>query len=98
MLNGIDAELLNREQVREILICDYGLKLNWSTKETLIRAFMEIITLNGDSKLYNLEDLNEEQFIEIVKTNTHNYFNGYSIDPLRKQPELFPIKKDLWKF
>ena len=56
---------------------------------------MEIITLNGDSKLYNLEDLNEDQFNEIVKTNTHNYFNGYSIDPLRKQPELFPIKKDL---
>ena len=58
-------------------------------------AFMEIIDLNGQSKLYNLEDLNEDQFIEIVKTNTHNYFNGCSIDPLRKQPELFPIKKDL---
>ena len=53
-------------------------------------AFMEIIDLNGDSKLYNLEDLNEQQFIDIVKSNTHNYFN-----PLRKQPELFPIKKDL---
>ena len=54
---------------------------------------MEIIDLNGQSKLYNLEDLNEEQFIEIVKTNTHNYFNGCSTDPLRKQPELFPIKE-----
>ena len=58
-------------------------------------AFMEIITLNGDSKLYNLEDLSEDQFIEIVKTNTQNYFNGFSTDALRKQPELFPIKKDL---
>ena len=58
-------------------------------------AFMEIIDLNGDSKLYNLEDLNEEQFIDIVKSNTHNFFNGCSTDPLRKQPELFPIKKDL---
>lgn len=56
---------------------------------------MEIITLNGDSKLYNLEDLNEQQFIEIVMANTHNFFNGCSTDPLRKQPELFPIKKDL---
>ncbi len=58
-------------------------------------AFMEIIDLNGQSKLYNLEDLNEQQFIDIVMTNTHNYFNGCSTDPLRKQPELFPIKKDL---
>ena len=56
---------------------------------------MEIITLNRDSKLYNLENLSEDQFIEIVKTNTQNYFNGFSTDPLRKQPELFPIKKDL---
>ena len=56
-------------------------------------AFMEIITLNGDSKLYNLEDLSEKQFIEIVKSNTHNFFNGCSIDPLRKQPKLFPIKE-----
>ena len=58
-------------------------------------AFMEIITLNGDSKLYNLEDLNEQQFIDIVMSNTHNYFNGCSTDTLMKQPELFPIKKDL---
>ena len=58
-------------------------------------AFMEIIDLNGESKLYNLEDLNEDQFIEIVMNNTQNYFNGCSTDPLRKQPELFPIKKDL---
>ena len=56
-------------------------------------AFMEIIDLNGDSKLYNLEDLNEQQFIEIVMNNTQNYFNGFSTDPLRKQPELFPIKE-----
>ena len=58
-------------------------------------AFMEIIDLNGDSKLYNLEDLNEQQCIEIVMNNTQNYFNVCSNDPLRKQPELFPIKKDL---
>ena len=58
-------------------------------------AFMEIIDLNGDSKLYNLEDLNEEQFIDIIGTNLGNLFNGCSTDPLRKQPELFPIKKDL---
>ena len=58
-------------------------------------AFMEIIDLNGESKLYNLEDLNEQQLIEIVMNNTQNYFNGCSTDPLRKQPELFPIKKDL---
>ena len=56
-------------------------------------AFMEIIDLNGNSKLYNLEDLNEQQFIEIVMNNTQNYFNGCSTDPLRKQPELFPIKE-----
>ena len=54
--------------------------------------FMEIIDLNGDSKLYNLEDLNEDQFIDIVMTNTHNFFNGCSADPLRK-PTLFPIPK-----
>ena len=53
---------------------------------------MEIIDLNGDSKLYNLEDLNEDQFIDIVMTNTHNFFNGCSADPLRK-PTLFPIPK-----
>ena len=58
-------------------------------------AFLEIITLNGESKLYNLDNLSPEQFIEIVMNNTQNYFNGCSTDPLRKQPELFPIKKDL---
>lgn len=56
-------------------------------------AFLEIIDLSGQSKLFNLEDLSEEQFIDVVKTNTHNYFNGYSIDPLRKQPKLFPVPK-----
>ena len=56
-------------------------------------AFLEIITLNGESKLYNLDNLSSEQFIEIVMNNTQNYFNGFSTDPLRKQPELFPIKE-----
>tara|TARA_S200000501_G_scaffold156130_1_gene147347 strand:+ start:147 stop:320 length:174 start_codon:yes stop_codon:yes gene_type:complete len=56
-------------------------------------AFLEIITLNGESKLYNLDNLSPEQFIEIVMNNTQNYFNGFSTDPLRKQPELFPIKE-----
>lgn len=55
-------------------------------------AFMEIIDLNGDSKLYNLEDLSEDAFIDIVMTNTHKFFNGCSTDPLRK-PTLFPIPK-----
>ena len=53
---------------------------------------MEIIDLNGQSKLYNLEDLSEDAFIEIVMTNTHKFFNGCSTDPLRK-PTLFPIPK-----
>tara|TARA_B100000287_G_scaffold407667_1_gene433278 strand:- start:254 stop:433 length:180 start_codon:yes stop_codon:yes gene_type:complete len=58
-------------------------------------AFMEVIDLNGDSKLYNLEELSQEQFSEVIKSNLDNLFNFRSTDPLRKQVELFPIKKNL---
>ena len=58
-------------------------------------AFMEVIDLNGDSKLYNLEELSQEQFSEVIKNNLDNLFNFRSTDPLRKQVELFPIKKNL---
>tara|TARA_R100000278_G_scaffold38877_2_gene34360 strand:- start:873 stop:1052 length:180 start_codon:yes stop_codon:yes gene_type:complete len=58
-------------------------------------AFMEVIDLNGDSKLYNLEELSQEQFSEVIKSNLDNLFNFRSTDPLRKQIELFPIKKNL---
>ena len=56
-------------------------------------AFLEIIELNGESKLYNLEDLTDQQFITVIKEQADKFINGFSTDPLRKQPKLFPIKK-----
>ena len=56
-------------------------------------AFLEIIELNGESKLYNLEDLTDQQFMTVIREQAGKYINGFSTDPLRKQPELFPIKE-----
>ena len=56
-------------------------------------AFLEIIELNGESKLYNLEDLTDQQFITVIREQADKFINGFSTDPLRKQPELFPIKE-----
>lgn len=56
---------------------------------------MEVIDLDGNSKLYNLEELSQDQFSQVIKSNLDNLFNFRSTDPLRKQVELFPIKKNL---
>ena len=56
-------------------------------------AFLEIIELNGESKLYNLEDLTDQQFITVIREQADKFINGFSTDTLRKQTELFPIKR-----
>lgn len=55
--------------------------------------FLEIIDLNGESNIYNLEKLSDVQLMTVISNQAEKYFNGFSTDPLRKQPKLFPVPK-----